>query len=141
MNILIFGESCTEKSTLASKLKEPLDMDVYTGKDYLRLSKNKDEAKNKFISLLGDDSENIIFIATEKDEVDMVQDTMIKVLAVASLDTKMERFVKRFKGHLLKPVERMIKRKHGMFDDYDYNFSVNEKISNEEVIGKIKKLM
>ncbi len=37
----IIGESCTGKSTLADKLKSLLCAEVYTGKDYLRLSKNE----------------------------------------------------------------------------------------------------
>ncbi|MBO7294110.1 MAG: aspartate--tRNA ligase, partial [Bacteroidaceae bacterium] len=41
MVIGIFGESCTGKSTLAGLLKTKLDAEVYTGKDYLRFSKNE----------------------------------------------------------------------------------------------------
>ena len=33
----IFGESCTGKSTLAAKLKEHINAQIYTGRDYLRL--------------------------------------------------------------------------------------------------------
>jgi len=141
MNILLFGESCTGKSTLASQLKEDLGMNVYTGKDYLRLSKNKDEARDKFKTLLNDESENIIFIATEIDEVAMVPDRVMKVLLTASLDTIIERFSKRFRGHLPKPVEGMIKRKHGMFDDYEHDLLVNEDMTNDQAVQKIKRYL
>ena len=48
MVIGIFGEICTGKSTLADKLKESMNAQVYTGKDYLRLAKNEDAAKLAF---------------------------------------------------------------------------------------------
>ena len=40
MVIGIFGESCTGKTTLANAIKEKLGGEVFSGKDYLRLSKN-----------------------------------------------------------------------------------------------------
>ena len=48
MVVGIFGESCTGKSTLAQLLKNRLNAEVYTGKDYLRFSKNENMAKKLF---------------------------------------------------------------------------------------------
>lgn len=48
MVIGIFGESCTGKSTIAEKLKELIEVQIYTGKDYLRLEKNEVSAKQAF---------------------------------------------------------------------------------------------
>ena len=48
MVIGIFGESCTGKSTIAEKLKELIKVQIYTGKDYLRLEKNEVAAKQAF---------------------------------------------------------------------------------------------
>ena len=48
MAIGIFGESCTGKSTLAAKLKEHINTQVYTGRDYLRLEKNEAAALQSF---------------------------------------------------------------------------------------------
>ena len=125
MNILIFGESSTGKSTLASKINEYKDMDIYTGKDYLRLSKNKNESKEQFINMLQDQSNDIIFVATEKEEVEMVADSVIKILCQASLETKIKRFSVRFNGHMPKPVEDMMKRKDGMFNGFDYDLLID----------------
>ena len=48
MVIGIFGESCTGKSTLAEKTAASFLCEVFTGKDYLRLTKNENIAKLMF---------------------------------------------------------------------------------------------
>lgn len=45
MLIIIFGESCTGKSTLADALKARTGAQVWSGKDYLRLAKSEGEAR------------------------------------------------------------------------------------------------
>ena len=137
MNILFFGESCTGKSTLADYIKEELNMKVYTGKDYFKLSKNKDEAKKLFIDMLEDDNSNIIFVATEKEEVEFVPNNVKKVLFKADLDLKKERFAVRFRGNLPKPVEMMLEKKHGMFDDYENDLTIDgETLEDNAVLVK-----
>ena len=44
MLIGLIGESCTGKTTLANKIKDSLGAEIYSGKDYLRLSKNENDA-------------------------------------------------------------------------------------------------
>lgn len=44
MLYIFMGQSCTGKSTVANKLKELIDVEVFAGKDYLRLAKNENEA-------------------------------------------------------------------------------------------------
>lgn len=41
MLYIFMGQSCTGKSTVAEKLKEFVNAEVYTGKDYLRMGKTK----------------------------------------------------------------------------------------------------
>ena len=60
MVILIFGESCTGKSTLAKQLKEAFDAEIITGKDYLRFAKNQQEALCIFQNKLNDPHSRII---------------------------------------------------------------------------------
>ena len=71
MVIGIFGESCTGKSTLADKLKESINAQVYTGKDYLRLEKNEIMAKQSFQTKLREavNGENIIYVISEKEHL------------------------------------------------------------------------
>ena len=54
MVIGIFGESCVGKSALAELLKEKIGAQVYSGKDYLRLSKSESIAKKLFAKKLQD---------------------------------------------------------------------------------------
>ncbi|WP_291561207.1 MULTISPECIES: hypothetical protein [unclassified Clostridium] len=44
MLFIFMGASCTGKSSAADELKELMDVQVYTGKDYLRMAKNENEA-------------------------------------------------------------------------------------------------
>jgi len=141
MNILLFGESCTGKSTIASVLEKDHNMVVYTGKDYLRLSKNRLEAKVMFSDLLSNSSNSIIFVATEKEEIELVPDSVLRILLKADLDVKKERFSIRFRGNLPKPVELMIERKHGMFDSYDYDEAFDNNDDTKDIILKISKLI
>lgn len=49
MVIILFGESCTGKSTISNRLKNVLKATCYTGKDYLRLAKSEAESRKLFI--------------------------------------------------------------------------------------------
>ncbi len=73
MLLIFMGASCTGKSTVAEVLKEDIDMEVYTGKDYLRFAKNENEAWNIFNEKLleasnikGFSSKSIIYIISDK---------------------------------------------------------------------------
>lgn len=118
MVIGIFGESCTGKSTLADKLKERIDAQVYTGKDYLRLEKNKAAAKQAFQAKLSEavHGENIIYVISEKEHLPLLPDGSVRILATADLEAIKTRFAQRMHGNLPAPVSAMLERKHGCFD-------------------------
>lgn len=137
MNVLLFGESCTGKSSVASELETKMDMKVYSGKDYLRLAKNPNDALVLFKDLLRNSEENIIFVSAEKEQVDIVPNEVIKILFTAELKTKKERFSIRFRGNLPKPVEQMLERKHGMFDNYDYDLHFAGGNNIDDVVDSI----
>ena len=126
MVIGIIGENCTGKSTLAKELNKSLNAEIITGKDYLRMAKSESEATALFKEKLKQAmlSGNIIYVISEKEHIALLPEGAIKILVVAELESIKERFKARMHGNLPAPVEQMLVRKHGMFDDgrYDYQF-------------------
>ena len=124
MLIGLIGENCSGKSTLANNIKKHFGAEVITGKDYLRMAKTEQEAVRLFKERLGNavKGESIIYIATEKEQVEFLPEEAIKILVKADLETIKERFRERMHGNLPMPVEKMLERKHGMFDDGQYDF-------------------
>ena len=120
MNICIFGESCVGKSTLAAALHKRTGAKVYTGKDYLRLAKNENEAKELFRKLLAEEN-NIIYVTTEKEGLSLLPTSCLRILMTEELEIIKERFSKRMNGHLPPPVALMLERNHGCFDDLPHD--------------------
>ncbi len=119
MVIGIFGESCTGKSTIAEKLKELIKVQIYTGKDYLRLEKNEVAAKQAFQKKLSEaiKGENIIYVISEKEHLSLLPEGCIRVLVTADLEIIKARFAQRMHGNLPAPVEAMLEKKHGCFNE------------------------
>ena len=124
MVIAIIGESCVGKSTLAKTLKDRLNSEIYTGKDYLRLAKNEEEAKKLFKEKLSDKEQSIIYVISEKEHLDLLPQSAVKVLVTADIALIKERFAKRTGGKLPPPVEQMLERKHGCFDGVEADLHV-----------------
>lgn len=126
MVIGIFGESCTGKSTLADKLKEFLNAQVYTGKDYLRMEKNEAAAKRSFQAKLREavSGETIIYVISEKEHLALLPEGSIRVLVTADLELIKARFAQRMHGSLPAPVAAMLERKHGCFDGEPHDIHV-----------------
>ena len=118
MLIAIFGENCTGKSTLAGRLKEGLDAEVYTGKDYLRLAKDEASAQKLFRERLREAvaGNSLIYVISEKEHLSLLPDGAVRVLVTAELSEIKERFAARMHGQLPPPVAAMLERKHGCFD-------------------------
>lgn len=118
MVIGIFGESCTGKSTLAEKLKEKISCEVYTGKDFIRLAKNEQIAKKLFEKKLHEavKGENIIYVISEKEHLSFLPEGAFRVLVTADIALIRERFAQRMRGVLPPPVQMMLEKKHGCFD-------------------------
>ena len=139
MLIAIIGENCVGKSTLADKIKEKLDAKVYSGKDYLRLEKNPSAALEKFKIMLSEATtgENVIYIITEKEHVDLLPDGAFKIVLTADIDTIKERFKERMRGILPPPVEKMLEAKHGVYDNLPCNLKLDADYNIDEVMAKI----
>ena len=124
MLIAIIGENCSGKSTLAESIKNVIDSEIITGKDYLRMAKSESEAtalfKDKLLNAVS--GENIIYVISEPDLVKLLPEGAIRILVNADIDTIKERFKERMHGNLPAPVAQMLERKHGIFDDGKYDF-------------------
>ncbi|MDE7095672.1 MAG: hypothetical protein K2O23_04205 [Anaeroplasmataceae bacterium] len=144
MVIGIFGESCTGKSTLADKLKEILNAQVYTGKDYLRLEKNEAAARQSFQVKLKNaiHGENIIYVISEKEHLQLLPDGSIRILVTADLEAIKTRFAERMHGNLPAPVATMLERKHGCFDKEPRDIHViSEQMNLDDVCRKIQEII
>ena len=126
MLICIIGENCSGKSTLANELKRIIDAEVITGKDYIRMAKSESEAVILFKKKLRDavSGENMIYVISEPEHINLLPDGAIRILVSADIDTIKERFKARMHRNLPAPVEQMLEKKHGIFDGgvYDYSF-------------------
>ena len=144
MVIGIIGENCSGKSTLAENIKEEIGAEIISGKDYLRLAKSENDAvllfKEKLENAVSGD--NVIYVISEKEQLCFLPEGAIKILVVADIETIKERFKQRMRGNLPKPVEQMLERKHGMFDDVEYDFKFDGTSDNALVIcKKLKQLI
>ena len=135
MVIGIFGESCTGKSTLAAKLKEHINAQIYTGRDYLRLEKNEAAALQSFRTKLREavNGENIIYVISEREHLPLLPDGSIRVLVTADLEVIKTRFAVRMHGNL-----PMLEKKHGSFDMEPHDIHViSEQTDIDDVCRKI----
>ena len=120
----IIGENCSGKSTLAKAINQRLNAKVYSGSDYLRLAKNDSEARKIFIKMLSENEgeDNIIYVVTEPEQLDILPDNAVRILVKTDIETIKDRFRERMHGTLPRPVEMMLERKHGMFDNEKVEF-------------------
>lgn len=126
MVIGIFGESCTGKSTLAQLLKSRLAAEVYTGKDYLRFSKNESMARLLFRKELeaAVSGKNILYVISEPEHLPLLPEGALRVLVTADLELIRSRFAQRMRGNLPAAVSAMLERKHGCFDGERHHIHV-----------------
>ena len=139
MLIVIIGEICGGKTTLANKINEKLGATIYAGKDYLRLEKNPSAAAETFnatlkASLKGN---NIIYLITEKEHIQLIPEGAFRIVLSAELDVIKERFKARMRGNLPMPVEKMLEAKHGMYDSLDCNLKLDGNYNIEDVLNAL----
>lgn len=126
MVIGIFGESCVGKSTLAETIKQRIHAHIYTGKDYLRLAKNEAIAKKLFAKQLQEavNGDSIIYVISEKEDLSLLPDDAIRILVTADLEVIKARFSARMHGNLPIPVEKMLEKKHGCFNNERHDIHI-----------------
>ena len=141
MLIAIIGENCVGKSTLAGKINEKFNGKIYSGKDYLRLEKNPSVAETTFKNLLKDATkgDNIIYIITEREHLNLLPDNTFKIVLTADIEVIKERFKARMRGNLPLPLEKMLEANHGIYDNLQCNLRLDENYNLAEVIEAIDK--
>ena len=140
MLITIFGESCTGKSTLANEMCKAIGGEIITGNDYLRLAKNRDEAKAIFAGKLNDalTGSTVIYVTAEKEQLSLAPPGGVRIHVSADLNTIKERFAARMHGSLPMPVAEMLEKKHGGFDREPRDIHVeNGQPSIDEILSAI----
>ena len=148
MLYIFMGQSCTGKSTIANKVKELTGAEIFTGKDYLRMAKNEKEAWGLFHEMMsnaasneGETNEAIIYVITEKAQLDRIIDIKdsFKVKFNTPLDTIKLRFAKRMNGNLPQPVEKMLEKQYEewKFIDGDVNVDSSEENDIEKIVNLI----
>ena len=139
MLIAIIGENCVGKSTLANKLNEKLGAKIFSGKDYLRLEKNPSAAMETFKAALqaSVDGDNIIYIITEKEHIQLLPEGAFKIVLTEELNVIKARFKERMRGNLPMPVEKMLEAKHGMYDALDCNIKLDGNYNIEDVLNAL----
>ena len=140
MLIVVIGENCTGKSTLAQRLKEDFGATVYSGKDYLRMAKSPTEAEAVFKSLLVQSvaGDNIIYIISESEHIKLLPEKCFSILVTADLEVIKERFAARMRGNLPPPVAVMLERNHGKFDKTECDFHYKDAGDYEALKAKIR---
>lgn len=148
MLYIFMGQSCTGKSTIANKVKELTGAEIITGKDYLRMAKDENEAWKLFHQKLSNaaskdklSKESIVYVITEKVFLDRIVDIegSCKVKFTTPLDTIKSRFAKRMNGKLPQPVEKMLSNQYEEWESIKGDFNVDS--TEEKDIEKIVKLI
>ena len=140
MLYIFMGQSCTGKSTVADKVKELNGAKVFSGKDYLRMAKNENEAWRLFHAKLSDaasmisaSEETMIYLVTERVQLERIIDIegACKVKFTASLDTIKSRFAQRMQGKLPIPVEKMLTNQYEEWKTINGDLNVDTTAEND----------
>jgi len=140
MLYIFMGQSCTGKSTAAERLKELTGAEIFSGKDYLRMAKNEDEAWRLFLNKLSkaasssnSSGESVIYLVAEITQLDRIIDLKgaRKVKFTASLDTIKSRFAERMHGRLPNPVEKMLSKQYEEWEPINGDFLVDTTLEND----------
>lgn len=139
MLVAIIGENCVGKSTLANKINQKLNAKIFSGKDYLRLEKNPAMAEKSFKELLSGSvyGDNVIYIITEKEHLQLLPSGAFKIVLTAELAVIKQRFKERMRGNLPLPVEKMLEAKHGIYDDLECDLKIDGDYNIEGVFDAL----
>lgn len=150
MLYVFMGQSCTGKSTIADKMKELFNVEVFAGKDYLRMAKNENEAWKIFSEKLVNSAlskefkESIVYVITEKEHLNKVNNIsgLRKIKFTASLDVIKSRFAQRMRGNLPQPIEKKLEMQYEEWKSEigDIVVDTTENTDIEHIVGLIVNL-
>ena len=81
--------------------------------------------------------DNIIYLITEKEHLNLLPEGAFKIVLTAELDVIKERFKERMRGNLPLPLEKMLEAKHGMYDNLECNIKLDSNYDIDEVIKRL----
>ena len=93
-------------------------------------------ALEKFKILLKESvtKDNIIYLITEKEHLNLLPEGTFKIVLTAELEVIKERFKERMRGNLPLPLEKMLEAKHGMYDNLECNIKLDSNYNIEEIL-------
>jgi len=147
MLYVFMGPSCSGKSSVARELKNLINIQIYTGKDYLRMAKNEHDAWKVFNEELKKASNNkelnsqsIVYVISEKNDVSKIEclDNAVTIKFTANSEVIKSRFAQRMKGTLPKPVEKMLEQQ--LLDWKNVNAKLHVDTSTETLAEVVKKV-
>ena len=81
--------------------------------------------------------EDVIYLITEKEHIQLLPEGAFRIVLSAELDVIKERFKARMRGNLPMPVEKMLEAKHGMYDSLDCNLKLDGNYNIEDVLNAL----
>lgn len=147
MLLIFMGASCTGKSSAAERIRSERNLSVYSGKDYLRLSKNEVEARKKFNEMLHEAScssgwadNSLIYIVTDRNDAEKLNlaEHAVFVHFTADASVVKERFSGRMNGNLPKPLELMLEKQLKNWENAESDLSLDTTVlKTEDITEKI----
>lgn len=144
MLYVFMGPSCSGKSSTAKELKKLTDVQIYTGKDYLRMTKDESSAWGIFEEKLKEassskdlNSQSIVYIISEKKDISKLK--LIDAITInftADAEIIKSRFAQRMNGVLPKPVENMIEKQLTEWKDINAKLHVDTSNNNAKDIAQ-----
>lgn len=134
MVVVFMGPICTGKSSVAELIREKTNIQVVTGKDYLRLASDEDEAWKLFLKKVkiavnaNPHSENsMIYILDDTERVEdlMRIDGVRCVKFSATLDAIRDRYETRMQGELPGIVIKMLRSQLDSWDQVTCDVNID----------------
>lgn len=139
MLFVFMGPSCSGKSTAGEIVGKRTGAKIYSGKDYLRLSKAEGDAWRIFHEKMEeaskpDGEESLIFVRTEKELFDRisVKENIFTVRFTATPEDIKRRFAERMRGNLPKPLEMMLEKQMHLWEGIEAKLLVNSSSESPE---------
>lgn len=145
MLYIFMGPSCSGKSSTAKELKKLIDVQIYSGKDYLRMAKNENDSWKIFERKLKEscddrelNSQSIVYVISDKKDISKIKfiDDAITVNFIADAEIIKSRFAQRMNGNLPKPIEIMIEKQLSEWKDVTSKLHVDTSTNNAKDIAK-----